>query len=421
MRNPFGVLFERRSIGSSYDLMQYLLKGVTSLAGQDVNESTAFNIAAVMTCVSIRARALASLPCRVYERLDERNKKPALTHPLNRVLLQPNKWQTRFELFHMLETHRVLRGNAYAWENRVLVPSADGVERNQLQELIPMHPDRIELLEQTDELDGQAPTYRLHRRRGGHIDLPANEVLHLKGLSTDGRTGRSVLTDARELIGSALATQEHSSTFWRGHAVPDIALRHPKTLSPKAKENLEKSWEATYGAGKDKRRVAVLEEGLDIEKLAITAQDAQFLETRKFQRAEIAGWFHVPPHMIGDTEKSTSWGTGIEQQQIGFLVFTLRPDLVAWEQRLTRDLITRTDKYFVEFSLEGTMRGDAVSRGQFYRVMREIGAYSANDVRALENLNPIGEVGDIYLQPTNLAPLGYEPPSKPAPATGATE
>lgn len=411
MRNPFSALFERRSaIASSYELAQALLNGAKSLTGQSVSESTALAVAAVMTCVSLRSRALASLPVRVYERIDERSKQPAAGHPLSRVLSKPNSWQTRVELFAMLEAHRVLRGNAYCWKNLVTATSVDGVDRQQVAELIPMHPDQVEVVEPRDEFTG--PVYKLHKRRGGVVEMPAHEVLHLKGLSTDGWKGRAVLQDARELIGGALATQEHSSTFWRSDAVPTIALKHPKALSPVAKKNLEDSWETTYGGSRDKKRVAVLEEGLEIQQLSLSHEDSQFLQTRQFQRGEIAGWFHVPPHMIGDTEKSTSWGTGIEQQQIGFLVFTLRPDLVTWEQRLTRDLITRPDKYFVEFNIEGFMRGDMAAQGQYFRVMREIGALSANDVRRFINENPI-EHGDEYLRPSNLTPLGT-----PAPAAG---
>lgn len=416
MRNPFAALFERRSIGNSHDLVQYLLRGAQSVSGQTVTEHTALNIAAVMTCVSLRSRALASLPVRIYERIDERSKQPAVKHPLARVLSQPNSWQTRTELFGLLETHRVFRGNAYCWINRVTARSPDGVERDQVAELIPMHPDQVEVLDQEDEFGGPT-TYKLHRRKGTTVALPAREVLHLKGLSTDGLKGRSVLQDAREVFGVALATQEHAGSFWSHDATPRVALSHPKTLSDKAKKGIELGWEATYGRSKDKRRVVVLEEGLSMTPISVSAEDSQFLETRKFQRSEIAGWFHVPPHLIGDTEKSTSWGTGIEQQQIGFLVFTLRPDLVAWEQRLTLDLVTRPEKYFVEFSIEGFMRGDSAAQAAFFRVMREVGAFSANDIRALLNMNPIPN-GDTYLQPTNLAPLGSNPLATPAGGNG---
>lgn len=406
MRNPFRALFEAKSIGSSYDLLTYLTKGITSGSGASVNEATALTVMAVLTCVSLRSRALASLPIRVYERIDDRNKRPAAIHPVSAVLSKPNTWQTRVELFGMLEAHRVLRGNAYAWKNTVMTRGGDGEMRPTVAELIPMHPDRVEIVEGRD-LSGPV-AYKYHVQSGQPIDMAPDEVLHLKGLSTDGHKGRSVLQDMREAIGGALATQEHSNALWSRDATPSVALKHPKVLGEKARKNLEESWEATYGRGEGKRRVAVIEEGMEIQQLSLSPEDGQFLETRAFSRGEIAGAFHVPPHMIGDTEKSTSWGTGIEQQQIGFLVFTLRPDLVLWEQRLTRDLIRQPDRFFIEFNTNGFMRGDAATRGAWYRVMREIGAYSANDIRAFENENPI-DGGDGYLQPVNLAPLGYDP------------
>lgn len=313
----------------------------------------------------------------------------------------------------MLEAHRVLRGNAYAWKNIQPVRGGDGTDYDEVVELVPMHPDKVEIL---DGSDFAGPSgYRLHLRNGRLLDLAPGEVLHLKGLSTDGHKGRSVLQDMREAIGGALATQEHANSLWSRDATPTIALRHQKTLTPQAKKNLEDSWEATYGRSAEKKRVAVIEEGMEIEQLSLSPEDGQFLETRKFSRSEIAGAFHVPPHMIGDTEKSTSWGTGIEQQQIGFLVFTLRPDLVMWEQRLTRDLIRQPDRFFIEFSIEGLLRGDQAARGQFYRVMREVGAYSANDIRAFENMNPI-DGGDEYLRPVNLTPIGAPAPATPGAA-----
>lgn len=407
MRNPFREVFERRSaIGTSHDLWTHLVRGTRSSAGTVVNENTAFNVAVVLTCVSLRSRAIASLPIRVYERIDDRSKKPAVSHPLSRVLFRPNSWQTRSELFGMLEAHRVLRGNAYAWINRVTIAGADGVERDQVVELVPMHPDRV-VVEEPEEFG--APTiYKLRKKRNGQeVPIPASEVLHLKGLSTDGRMGRSVLQDMREAIGGALATQEYGNSFWSRGANPSVVITHPGDLTQKAKDGLEESWERIYG-GKDGRRAAVIDEGMKIEPLSLTAEDAQFLETRKFSRSELAGALHVPPHMVGDTEKSTSWGTGIEQQQIGFVVFTMQPDLVCWEQRMNLDLVTRPDKYFLEFSVNGMMRGDATSRANFYWRMVQMGAMSPNDVRGLENMNPIAN-GDVYLQPTNMAPLGFDP------------
>jgi HK97 family phage portal protein len=171
------------------------------VSGQTVNESTALNVGAVWTGVAIRSRLLAALPVDVLEKIDARSSRDAVNHPLRRVLLQPNSWQTRFELFAMLEIHRLLRGNAYAWINRVTGMSGDGIERDQVAELVPMHPDRVEVV---DPDDFTGPTaYRLKKRNGQVIPLAASEVLHLKSISTDGRTGRSFLQDMREVIGGA--------------------------------------------------------------------------------------------------------------------------------------------------------------------------------------------------------------------------
>lgn len=401
MRNPFLALFERRSggIGSSAELYAHLTKGSLSSAGTAVTEATAFNVAAVMTCISLISRTVASLPLGVYERTAENTRHVAPpTHPLIQALRAPNAWQTTFGFVQLMQTHVLLRGNAYAWANWSTA-TRDGSE--QLIELIPIHPDRM-IVEQPNEF--ASPQYVLERRNGTRVPLPADEVLHLQGLSTDGVRGRSPLKDARDLIGGALATQAYASEFWANDATPDLVLRHPRALSDKAKNNLETSFAETYGRHKDKRRVAVLEEGIEIEKVTLSAQDSQFLETRKFSRSEIAGWFHVPPHMIGDTEKSTSWGTGIEQQQIGFLTFTILPWLTMWEQRLDQALVKNPSRFFCKFKLEGWLRGDINSRYLAYSRGIQGGWLSPNDVRRLEDMNPIPN-GDVYLAPTNLAPL----------------
>lgn len=389
MLNPFRQLFERRSIGSSADLAALLQRGYRSIAGTDVTEASALRVAAVMTCVSLVARTIASLPLKVYERsADGRSKSPAGKHPLTRVLGKPNAWQTRAELIEMAQAHLMLRGNAFFWVN-YSTKTLDG--SRQIVELIPLHPDKIAVEQRPD----WSIKYTLARANGTQLEIPPGEIVHLRGLSTDGVCGRSVLQDARDAIGIAQATQEHAGAYWAGGGVPDVALRHPRVLGDKARKNIEESYAKTYGSGADKRRWIILEEGMEISPLSITAEDAQFLETRQFQRSEIAGLFHVPPHLIGDTEKSTSWGTGIEQQTIGFLHFTILPWLVKWEQRLDRDLLFNPDRFFTKFSLDGLMRGDAASRGQFYRTMREIGAFSQNDVRELEDRNPI-DGGDDY-------------------------
>lgn len=419
MRNPFSPLFERRdAIGSSQALWDYLSRGATSISGQAVTEATALNVAAVWTCVSLRSRALASLPLKVYERVDDRTKRPAPNHPVARVLSQPNTWQTKSEFVGMLAAHHALRGNAYAWKNLTTVVSAStGELREQVQQLIPLHPDRIEV-EQPGDLGGDL-IYKLRRKNGQVLVLPQKEVLHIRGLSTDGLVGRSVLQDAREVIGSALALQEHSSLFWQKGGTPAVVLKHPKTLTPKAKDSLEKSWEKLYGGSKEQRRVAVIEEGMELHQLSLTQNDSQFLQTSQDLREQIYGWFHVPPVLAGYTQKSTSWGTGVEQQQLGFLVFTMNPDIVAWEDRLTRDLIQVPDKYFIKFSVNGFMRGDQNARSTFYDRMVRMGAYTLNDVLAFEDMNPF-DGGDEHIVDMNRQPVGAEPPPAPDAGAGAT-
>jgi HK97 family phage portal protein len=399
VRNPLRALFpERKSIGTSYDLWALLQRGTESRAGVTVTESTALNVAAVMTCVSLISRTVGTLPVKVFERLEGKGKQRADFHPLNRVLLAPNPWQTWSEFAAMVQTHALLRGNGYAYVNRAEIKG-----RQQVVEIVPLHPDRIKV----EQSPSYSVRYTLTTFDGKQVPLAADEVFHLKGLSTNGYEGRAPLQDARDVFGVAIATQNHAANFWKRDATPSVVLKHPLELSEPAKERIAASWEATY-AGQDARKVAVLEEGMEMQQLSITAQDAQFLETRKFQRSEIAGWFHVPPHMIGDTEKSTSWGTGIEQQQIGFLTFTVRPWLVAWEQRLNRDLITAPDRFFVEFNVDGLLRGDIGSRYTAYQKGVQGGWLSPNDVRAFENMNPV-EGGDVYLAPMAMAPIDKLP------------
>lgn len=361
-------------------------------------------IAAVASCVGLIAQDVASLPVDVIERVSERERKPAVAHPLRRVLSQPNSWQTWPEWLAQAITHRLLRGNSYS-----LIVRSQGVTggNEQVSELIPMHPDQV-TVEQA-AMPGLALTYKWTPANGARTyEFDQGQILHVRGLSTDGVTGRSVLSDARETFGVALATQNHASRFWSGGGVPRVVLKHPKVIG-KGAANLEKSWAANYGGGSDQSMVAVLEEGMELTTLSVTAEDSQFLETRQFTRGEICGLFHVPPHMIGDTEKSTSWGTGIEQQSIGYFRHALLPLIVNLEARMARSLLVNRERFGIKFYAQGFLRGDSAARAAYYWQMRQLGALSANDVRMLEDLNPIPEGGDIYLQPANLVPLGFQP------------
>jgi len=346
----------------------------------------------------------------------------AMAHPLRRVLLKPNTWQTHCELFGMLEAHRLLRGNGYAWINRVTASSPDGVEGDQVAELIPMHPDQVEVVDNPTTDDFGGPTaYKLHKRNGQTVPLAQREVFHPKNWSTNGRTGRSFITDMREVIGGALATQDHANALWSNDATPSVTLTHPKTLSDKAKKGLEESWEKTYGRGKDKKRVAVLEEGVELKQISLSPEDGQFLETQQDLRSQIAAALMVPPHMMGLADKSTSWGTGIAEQNIALLTLTLGPDLRNWQERIAFDLITRPDKYQAKFNIRAFLMGSF--QQQIETLVKGIqgGIYSVNDALGWLDMNPI-EGGDVHLAPANftlldlLGAMGNQP-SKPSGVT----
>lgn len=400
MRNPLEALFERRSIGTSHDLFNFLARGRESSAGISITEGTAMNVPVILTCVALISRTVMTFPIDVFERMPDGSKKEAPNHPLARLFDKPNTFQDWPTLVQMMQAHLLLRGNAYAWINWTATQQ-DG-ERLQATEMIPLHPDRVRV---TVKEQGVSPTieYTLTLRNGTSLNLPADEVMHLRGLSTDGVMGRCPIDDLCDTIGNALARQRHSANFWRRDATPPLAIKHPGKLTPKAKTGLEDSFEATYN-NQNGRRVAVLEEGMSIEQLALDAEKSQLIETAKFSRAELAGSFFVPPHMIGDTEKSTSWGTGIAEQKLGYLTFSIQPWLTIWEAGIKRCLITNPRRFYTKFKVEGFLRSDPKARAAFYKEMWSIGAFSINQILALEDMNPV-DGGDVRFVPLNFTTL----------------
>ncbi len=394
MNNPFRSFFEKRI--DSHELYQWLTRGNQSVSGQSVTEASAMRVAAVYSCVSLISGTLATLPLHIYERVGETDRRRRSDHPVAIVFQKPNRNQSRVDFLQQMQASLLLRGNAYAyvvWER--------GQRGNRPMQMWPLHPDLV-TVEQNNDLSLR---YRVRRRDDApEVVLPQENVFHVRGLSANGYMGRSVLADARDVVGIAQATQESAGTFWAHGGGPDVALRHPKVLSDKAKKSLEEHFAVTYGGNDGQRRVAVLEEGMEITPLSITKRDAQFLETRQFQRTEICGMFQVPPHMIGDTEKSTSWGTGIEQQQIGFLQYTMRRWLVTWEQAIWQQFIEQEQAFYPEFMVEGLLRGDFKAQMDGYGLAIDKGVYSVNEVRRKLNEPPV-EGGETHWRPLNMAPL----------------
>jgi len=379
-----------KDISTSRELEQAIRQAsMGSGAGVAVTPTTAMRVAAVYACVRLISGAVANLPLHIKQRVSSDVREDRTDHPLWNVLRRrPNSWQTPSQFRRMMQTHLLLRGNAYAMIAR---------SRGEVVGLIPLDPDRMRI-EQGDDM---VLRYEYRRRDGGLVRLAQSDVMHLVGLTLDGVNGVSAITYARETIGLSLAQENHGATTFKNSARPSIVMKHPGKLGQEGQENLRASLDAYRAGGESEGKALILEEGMDTSPLSMTAEDAQWIESRKFSRTDIAMFFGVPPHMIGDTEKSTSWGTGIEQQSIGFVTYTLEDHLTTWEETINRDLITRPEIYS-RFNRKALIRGDIKTRQGFYTSMMQWGVYSPNEIRALEDENP-REGGDIYYDPPNTA------------------
>jgi len=348
-------------------------------------------VAAVYSCVRIISETVASLPLHIYKRASDGSRTRDVMHPLYSLLHDtPNEYQTAMEFRELMQANLCLRGNAYAFINW----TSDSVA----SELLPLTPDRVTVQVAKDG----SRKYVLEAGSEKRLIDPS-DMLHIRGLSSDGVLGRSPISDAREAIGVAMSTQEYAATFYKNDATPAVVLKHPGKLGADAGRRLKEQWNEVFGGAGKSRGTAVIEEGMSIERMSLTAEDAQFLETRKFQRSEIAGLFRVPPHMIGDLDRAT-FGN-IEHQSIEFVTHCIRPWLVRWEQALSKALFTAPGLYYPEHNVEGLLRGDIKSRYDAYAIGRNWGWLSANDIRSMENQNPIAD-GDIYLQPMNMNRAG---------------
>ena len=240
--------------------------------------------------------------------------------------------------------------------------------------------------------------------------LTDDRVWHLRGLSNDGLDGYSPISLMRQAIGLSMAAEKFGAKFFGNDARPGGILLHPGQLGDEAAKRLTETWESRHGGLSGAHRVAVLEEGLSYKEIGIPPDDAQFLETRKFQVNEIARIYRIPPHMLADLERATF--SNIEHQSIDFVTHTIRPWLVRWEQSIKQNLMVPADRdrYFAEFLVDGLLRGDTKSRYEAYAIGRQNGWFSADDIREMENLNPLPDgKGEEYLIPLNMIPAGSAP------------
>lgn len=398
----FSGLFRSRdkptdsTTGSTY---RFLFGGTTS--GKAVTERSAMQMTAVYSCVRILSEAIAGLPIHLYRSDDDGSKEKATDHPLYFILHdEPNPEMTSFVFRETLMTHLLLWGNAYAQ----IIRNGKG----EVVALYPLMPNRMTV--DRDEnghlyYEYQTSQEEAHTMNGSRVRLSPYDVLHIPGLGFDGLVGYSPIAMAKNSIGMAIACEEYGAKFFANGATPGGILEHPGVV--KDPDKVRDSWNAAFGGSSNSNKVAVLEEGMKYTPISISPEQAQFLETRKFQIDEIARIFRIPPHMIGDLEKSSF--SNIEQQSLEFVKYTLDPWVCRWEQSMQRALLTQDEKkeYFFKFNVDGLLRGDYQSRMNGYATGRQNGWMSANDIRELENLDriPAEDGGDLYLINGNMTKL----------------
>jgi HK97 family phage portal protein len=380
---------EKRPRPDDWSDFWYGNQGISSKSGQDITEDTALTYSAVWACVKVISEDLASLPLHVYVRNGKR-KERAPEHPVYSLLHdQPNPEMTAMQFREALQAHLLLWGNAYAQIQRNL--------RGQPRYLWPLHPGQMTLKRtESNEL------FYEYRLQGGEINIfQPDEILHIAGLGFNGLQGYSVIRYQCEAIALGLSAQDRQATDNKNGSRLQLAFVHPAPKAPNEegrkafREAIRKEYSGANG-----QSIGVFWEGMKPEKIGMSLEDAQFIERLKLGVLDICRIFRVPPHKIMDLERATF--SNIEQQSISYVIDAVRPWAVRWEQSINNKLLDAP--YFCEHLIDALMRGDISSRYAAYAVGRQWGWLSINDIRGLENMNPIEKGGDIYLSPMNMVP-----------------
>ena len=375
---------------TSSSLVDWLGLGSKSHAGQSVTESSSLGMPAVWRAVNLIAGTAASLPLHAYREGDVGRLRQASGQAAE-LLAKPHPDMVPFELWETVFAHMLLWGNAYLWIGR------DRLGR--IVELWPIHPGRVKV-GRTSETGT-----KIYSIDGGEREHTDATILHLPAFGYDGVCGVSPIRIARQGIGLALAAEEYGARLFGNGSLASGILQTDQRLSPEQADALSVRWKAKRSGLKSAHETIILDSGAKFQQLTIPPEDAQFLQSRSFQISEVARMFGVPPHMLMDTDKSTSWGTGIEQQSIGFVVYTLRPWLTRVEQRLTR--LLKPQPVYARVSVDGLLRGDAAQRAAFYKAMREVGALNGDEIRELEERGPIPNgAGQDFWRPANYLVAG---------------
>ena len=365
----------------------------TANSGEKVDEQSAMQISTVYACVRLLAETVAALPLHLYRYTDGgKGKESAFDHPLYRILYrQPNDEMSSFIWRETMMTHLLLWGNAYSQIIR------DG--RNNVLGLYPLLPENVEV-----DRDEQGQLYYIYHaytdevpgEQNQDIYFRKDEILHIPGLGFNGLVGFSPIAMMKNSLGTTLAVEKYGASFFKNGAQPSGVLEHPGVL--KDPQKIRDNWTAVYGGANNAHRGAVLEEGMGYKAISLPPEDSQFLSTRQFGVEEICRIFRVPPHMVQSLEHATF--SNIEHQSIDFVVHTLTPWLVRFEQAIIKDLLLEEeqDVLFPKFNVDGLLRGDYQSRMNGYATGISNGFLSPNDIHRLENMDliPAEEGGDDY-------------------------
>ena len=396
---------EIREYGTLEDLIRESVGSDLTDAGVMVSTDAAARFSAVGSCVRVLSDDLSSLPLVVYRHVGEESQ-PAQNLPVFRLLKsRPNEWQTAAEFRQLAERERLLRGVSYSLIVRNF--------RKDVDELIRMDPMKV-AVKQDDRT--MAVTFEYTRDDGRRVVLPRSEVFAVRYATKDGLEPLSPVSLFRETIGDGIAMRKYGGTLFSRGARPGGVLQADAKIDAESKKAMRDDWERLHSGPENQHRTAVLDQGMKYEPVALSMEDAQWIESRKFNRSEVAGIFGVPPHKIGDLDRATF--TNIEHQSIEYVTGALTPNAVKWEQAIQRDLLPEGDEYYAKHKFDGLLRGDAKSRNEALQIQRRNGVINANEWRALQDMNPRpDEGGDEYIVEQNMRPNDGTQPEDPAGGT----
>lgn len=379
--------------------------GGSTLAGIRVDASAALSSSPVWGATRLLADSVASLPLVIFRRRSDGGKERDTNHPVYDLLHDtPNPLMTAYTFRRVMMVWALLWGNAYA----EIRPGQRGL----VDTLWPLHPDGVRV----DPLSGgDGIRYLVRQPDGTERVYNDDQILHLPGLSLNGISGMSLMQYARESIGVNLAARQFTSRFFAQGGRPSGILTHPGKLTPAGRQNMREEWDAIHASAANAHKVAILQEGVTWAATGLSSEDAQLIGVLEWSAADVARYFNVPLHLLQETSKVTSWGSGIEELNFAFVTYSLLPWLVNWQQTITKDLIVANRFWFAEFVVDALLRGKTLERFQAYQIASGSAPWlTPNEIRAAENRNPVPG-GDTFAQPTAPRPPAAPPSNQPPP------